>query len=141
MLLFGTGHPATALTKTVAAKPRHGFRDISLCRNFHKIEDSAFGAGTPVARILPPPEKLRPTQYASAAKSVCGRQRRSHREPQFSASFSALPALNAGTFDALILMVWPVRGLRPERAARLRTTKVPKPTSDTSSPFFSARLI
>src|SRR6185437_13960473 len=63
------------------------------------------------------------------------------QEPQFSASFSALPALNAGTFDALILMVTPVRGLRPVRAARLRTTKVPKPTSETSSPFFSARLI
>src|SRR5581483_10450716 len=57
---------------------------------------------------------------------------------QFSASFSALPALNAGTFDALILMFSPVRGLRPVRAERLRTTKVPKPTSDTSSPFFSA---
>ena len=67
MLLFVTGHPATALTKTVAAKPRHGFRDISLCRNFHKIEDNAFGAGTPVARILPPRK--------AAADAVCvGRQ-------------------------------------------------------------------
>src|SRR5690348_2882938 len=63
------------------------------------------------------------------------------RANQFSASLSALPALNAGTLDALILMFSPVRGLRPVRAERLRTTNVPKPTSDTSSPFFSAFLM
>src|SRR5439155_2094228 len=38
---------------------------------------------------------------------------------------------------ALILIVAPVRGLRPARAARLLTLKVPKPTSDTLLFFFS----
>src|SRR5690606_33470168 len=50
-------------------------------------------------------------------------------------SLRALPALNAGFLEALILIVSPVFGLRPWRAARLRTWKVPKPTSVTVSPF------
>ena len=54
------------------------------------------------------------------------------------ASFSALPALNAGFIDAATLIVSPVRGLRPSRAARLRTWNVPKPTTVTVSPFFTA---
>src|ERR1700759_241663 len=52
--------------------------------------------------------------------------RRGH---QFTASFNALPGRNFGTLAALILMVAPVRGLRPARAARLPAEKVPKPTS------------
>src|SRR5690606_33823641 len=55
--------------------------------------------------------------------------------------FSALPALNAGFLEALILMVSPVRGLRPVRAPRLRTEKVPKPTRVTVSPFFRALVM
>ena len=55
----------------------------------------------------------------------------------FTATFSAAPALNAGTLAALILIASPVLGLRPARAARLRTSKVPKPTRATLSPFFS----
>src|SRR3954466_8351944 len=62
----------------------------------------------------------------------------STREPtQFSASLSALPGRNFGTLAALILIVAPVRGLRPLRAARLPTLKVPKPTRDTVLFFFS----
>src|SRR5580765_2693322 len=57
------------------------------------------------------------------------------------ASLSALPALNEGFFEALILIVAPVRGLRPVRAARLRERNVPKPTSATLSPFFNAFVI
>ena len=45
-----------------------------------------------------------------------------------------------GTLAALIVMVAPVRGLRPERAARLPTAKVPKPTSDTVPPLRSVVL-
>jgi hypothetical protein len=45
---------------------------------------------------------------------------------------SVLPALKAGTLEAAILISSFVRGLRPVRAARLRTVKVPKPTTDTS---------
>ena len=48
----------------------------------------------------------------------------------------SLPALNFGTFLALILIVAPVCGLRPFLAARLETEKVPNPTSVTVSPFF-----
>jgi hypothetical protein len=43
--------------------------------------------------------------------------------------------------DALIWMVSPVRGLRPVRAARAFTEKVPKPTMDTDPPFFSAPVM
>ena len=42
-----------------------------------------------------------------------------------------------GTFAALILIASPVRGLRPVRAARLPTAKVPKPTKETDPPFLS----
>lgn len=49
---------------------------------------------------------------------------------------NSLPALKRATFLALILITSPVCGLRPLRAARLETEKVPKPTSVTLSPFF-----
>ena len=47
---------------------------------------------------------------------------------QLIASFRPLPGRNFGTLAALILMVAPVRGLRPLRAARLPTTNVLNPT-------------
>jgi len=56
------------------------------------------------------------------------------------ASFNALPGRNLGTLAALILIDAPVRGLRPIRAARFPTAKVPKPTSDTEPPFFKVNL-
>ncbi len=59
---------------------------------------------------------------------------------QFRWSLSALPGRNLGTLAALILIEVPVRGLRPSRAARLPTANVPKPTSDTESPFFRVVL-
>src|SRR5690606_5608835 len=49
--------------------------------------------------------------------------------------FSVLPGLKPGSFAAEILIVAPVCGLRPSRAARSFTAKVPKPTSVTLSPF------
>jgi len=49
--------------------------------------------------------------------------------------------LNDGFFEAAILMVSPVFGLRPVRAARSRTWKVPKPTRVTASPSFSALVM
>jgi len=54
----------------------------------------------------------------------------------FTAFFSFNPALNFGTLAAAILMVSPVRGLRPVRALRLLIEKVPKPTKLTFFPFF-----
>jgi len=57
------------------------------------------------------------------------------------AVFSAVPALNAGALDALILIGAPVAGLRPLRAARLRTSNVPNPTSATLSPFLSVAVM
>ena len=50
------------------------------------------------------------------------------------ASFKGLPALNAGTLTAGILTISLVRGLRPLRAALLRTKKEPKPIKVTLSP-------
>ena len=54
----------------------------------------------------------------------------------FTVAFSVAPGLNAGTLAALIFSSSPVLGLRPMRAARLRTSNVPKPTSVSESPFF-----
>src|SRR5947199_5275352 len=54
---------------------------------------------------------------------------------------STLPALNLGWVDSLICIGSPVRGLRPVEALRREQVKVPKPTSRTSSPRFSAALI
>ena len=47
-----------------------------------------------------------------------------------------MPALKRATFLALIFIVAPVCGLRPVRAARLDTEKVPKPTNVTLPPPF-----
>lgn len=55
-------------------------------------------------------------------------------------SFKALPALNTGTLRAAILISAPVCGLRPLRASRLRTSKLPKPTRETLSPLANAPL-
>ncbi|KAF5302506.1 hypothetical protein FQR65_LT00878 [Abscondita terminalis] len=59
---------------------------------------------------------------------------------QLTASFRALPGRNFGTLAFLILMVSPVRGLRPVRAARADTANVPKPTRVTVPPFFRVVL-
>src|SRR5690606_25115250 len=55
--------------------------------------------------------------------------------PYLIASFSLLPALNAGTVDSGILISSPVCGLRPTRPARLRVSNVPKPINCTLSPL------
>src|SRR5690554_541899 len=57
------------------------------------------------------------------------------------ASFRALPALKPGTLEAAILISAPVCGLRPVRAARSFTEKVPKPIRVTWSPFFRAPVM
>jgi len=54
----------------------------------------------------------------------------------YSLELSPFPALNLATFFALILMVSPVAGLRPFRAALFETEKVPKPTSVNRFPDF-----
>ena len=51
-----------------------------------------------------------------------------------------MPGRNFGTLAALILIVAPVRGLRPVRAARLPTANVPKPTSETVPPYIRVFL-
>ena len=58
----------------------------------------------------------------------------------FKASFNALPGRNLGTLASSILIASPVRGLRPVRAARLPTAKVPNPTRETEPPFTSVIL-
>ena len=72
--------------------------------------------------------------------SSCG-QSESNAAHQFTASLSALPGLNLGTFCALILTAAPVRGLRPVRAERIPIWKLPKPFSATTSPLRSLLLI
>src|SRR5690606_3665935 len=53
------------------------------------------------------------------------------------AALKAAPGTNFGTFWAAILIFSPACGLKPVRAARATCLKVPKPTSDTLSPFFT----
>jgi hypothetical protein len=52
------------------------------------------------------------------------------------ADFKIFPAENFGTLVAGIRKASPVLGLRPSRAFRLATVKVPKFTSETRCPFF-----
>ncbi|EAT08144.1 hypothetical protein SKA58_08005 [Sphingomonas sp. SKA58] len=49
--------------------------------------------------------------------------------------------MNFGWAEALMVIVSPVRGLRPVDALRCETEKVPKPTRRTSSPFFNAPVM
>lgn len=62
-------------------------------------------------------------------------------DQELTASFKALPALKPGTFEALISIVAPVCGLRPLRALRCFTEKVPKPTRETWSPLDRASVM
>src|SRR3954471_725522 len=51
------------------------------------------------------------------------------------ASLRSLATRKATFFDALILIASPVAGLRPMRAGRLRTWKMPRPVTRTLLPF------
>jgi hypothetical protein len=85
---------------------------------------------------LPAELIARPLRHPSPGRPVSTGGRR-----QFSESRSPLPGLNLACFDAAILIFSPVRGFRPSEAAREDTGNVPKPTSRTSSPPFSASAI
>src|SRR5690606_37508212 len=52
------------------------------------------------------------------------------------ASLRSFATRKATFFEALILMASPVAGLRPMRAARLRTCRMPRPVRRTLFPFF-----
>ena len=58
----------------------------------------------------------------------------------FTNSFSCLPALNTGAFDAGILISSLVCGFLPFLAALFLTSKDPNPTNCTFSPFFNDSL-
>src|SRR5215831_14693541 len=58
-------------------------------------------------------------------RAPCGRLR---------ASLTALPAWNRTALLAAIFIVCPLRGLRPSRAGRAATLKVPRPETRTASP-------
>ena len=75
-----------------------------------------------------PPPRPRP---AAGCGPRAGRAR-SRRPP--TAVLNPMPGRNAGTVAAGTATVWPVRGLRPTRAARALASKTPKPVSDTDSP-------
>src|ERR1700676_2182614 len=57
------------------------------------------------------------------------------------ASLSSLAARKATFLLALIWIASPVAGLRPMRAARLRTCRMPRPTMRMRSPFFRCLVI
>lgn len=46
-----------------------------------------------------------------------------------------LPALNAGALRAAIVIILPVCGLQPLRAARSQTSNLPKPSKKASLPL------
>src|SRR5574344_1903090 len=58
----------------------------------------------------------------------------------FTFFFNSAPALNEGVLVAGMLITAPVCGLRPSRAERSVTLKVPKPTNCTRSPDAKASL-
>src|SRR5215213_9495642 len=58
-----------------------------------------------------------------------------NRDRDQTASLSSLAARNATFLLALILIGSPVAGLRPMRAARLRTCRMPRPPMRMRSPF------
>ena len=62
-------------------------------------------------------------------------------QPSFTAFLSALPALNDGAFDAAIVTLSPVRGLRPVRAPRRLVANVPNPAIRTASSFANPSVI
>src|SRR5690606_29992067 len=72
-----------------------------------------------------------------ASRRAAGRRRKAQR-PLFRESLSSLPILKRTFLLALMVIVAPVAGLRPLRAARLETLKLPKPGTCTRSPFLSA---
>ena len=56
-------------------------------------------------------------------------------------SLKPCPARNRGTLVAFTLTGAPLRGLRAVRALRSCRSKVPKPTSETRSPFLTATWV
>src|SRR5258705_5024296 len=70
---------------------------------------------------------------AGAESRAGGGERR-----QFNESLSDLPVLNLAEREALIWIASPVLGLRPVRALRSETWKVPNPEMLTLSPLFKA---
>src|SRR6476646_12035783 len=69
---------------------------------------------------------------------------RGNRIPNYfllTAFFSSAPGVNFATLRAAILMVAPVCGLRPLRALRCETEKVPNPINATRSPFLRAAVM
>src|SRR5690606_6099854 len=74
-------------------------------------------------------------------KLCCPEHCPGQREDQFTASRRPLPGLKPGRRAAAICRVAPVCGLRPSRAARSLTAKVPKPTRETLSPSRRAAVM
>src|SRR5690606_21014347 len=74
--------------------------------------------------ILPLPDEKRRTETRH-------RPVREKNNQPFTESFSALPGLKLGALLAAIWISLPVWGLRPVRAGRCFTEKVPKPTRET----------
>ncbi len=69
-----------------------------------------------------------PFSYFDLRKTPVALEPQAFIQPYYlTASFNALPGLNAGTLLAGISISSPVCGLRPLRAARSRTSKLPKP--------------
>jgi hypothetical protein len=63
------------------------------------------------------------------------------RQSYYTASFSSLAGRKAIFLLALILMVSPVAGFRPIRAARFRTWRIPRPVRRILSPFLRCRVV
>jgi hypothetical protein len=72
----------------------------------------------------------------AAAFLVCQMCDLTNVKRYLTADFKIFPAENFGTLAAGIRSASPVLGLRPSRAFRLATVKVPKFTSETRCPFF-----
>jgi len=68
-------------------------------------------------------------------------QNRSKEKSYLTAFLNALPGTNPGILRADKVILSPVLGLRPGRAARFRTVNVPNPVRTTFSPLLRESLI
>src|ERR1700735_4014312 len=95
-------------------------------------------------RYKPPQPKRRRGDAAKGSRRAGNRRAAMAGRPPslndylFRSFFAVLAGLNDDCVEAAILIVAPVAGLRPVRAARDWTLNLPKPGRETSSPLATA---
>src|SRR4029079_15626610 len=107
------------------------------------ISGLAIGPGTSHRRFAQPSRHIEGTHEKRSAKPASQFRSRIPGPASLDQidSFNSLAARKATFLLALILIASPVAGLRPMRAARLRTDRIPSAGMRTLSPFLRCRPI